>query len=301
MLNEFQRDFDSWEKINSNKLIALYKNLANYVTFEILKDLENVIKNYQEYIYDLFRDVNRIKNIMELFNLLDQNEMSLMRVVSEWAQKKFDNKFCCRYLYKGEIALIGEIGSLKIVHNDLLSHLKQKGFINANIYYQSYDDGPEPEGVRVEKFNEAGVFSQYIEKDSVSGCEYHGGIKNCKKYLVDEIERLKKNSHIFIDQLENQIYFKGKLLTSREIKSTVQTIKLIQSILSDKNQEIDPKQMDLGSYAERNEMSSKIISPLQKVARKYFKRKLPITLKGGISTNYKITADLSKYKIVIIE
>ncbi len=91
-----------------------------------------------------------------------------------------------------------------------------------------------------------------------------GNRSNCG--YLEAISR--KEGEILFDSISKKVYFNGRRLTSKEIPSQNAASDLFEMLIERIGSEIPNRALPASSYSQnKNEMVSKIISPLMKFAR----------------------------------
>jgi len=157
------------------------------------------------------------------------------------------------------------------------------------LVYTNWLDWNEKKWFKVEQDIENNFFSEYISKNSLVLIS-----TNWKRKII-ESDFLEKNEHqnwLFLDLTKNKISLNWEKLTSKQLKSQNTTIEVLLKLLENKWEFISNKDLTLSSYStNKNDMSSKIISPLQKL----------IKSENNIDFNITITWTSSDFKMKLEE
>ena len=299
-MDKQDRIFNEKLDLSDDKIVGLYQRLATILSVKLLKNIHSIFVDYNQNLVSFFKDFNSIGKLLELFDLIDASVVSMWNRISHWGQKHFDGKFSCRVLYKSDFLFLAEKNTLKVLENNFINDLSKGHEISPFIYYRSWEDGLEERGLIIEQYLVKNIKSGYFKSQPARGFECINGKINNKDFLLDDLESIKNKSDIFIDCNDMKMYFKGHLLNSKELRSAVKTIILLRALLKS-NGQVRPSELNLNSYAERNEMQSKIVTPIEKMAKKYLKRKLYLELSGGIASNYTIKFDPGSLVINVLE
>lgn len=96
---------------------------------------------------------------------------------------------------------------------------------------------------------------------------------------------------MIFDAISRKIYFRGERLTSKEVPSQNAASDLFERLIESMGEEISNASLPASSYSKnRNEMVSKVISPLSKFVRERFRSDLPIRCVGSL-TDFRIVLE----------
>lgn len=172
-----------------------------------------------------------------------------------------------------------------------------------NIYldYASWLDGTENEGVKIEQFLKEKIYSPFITQKTAQVKYMASDSSYSILYSLEELEKKKKNIDLLVDPVDKEIFIRGKKLSSKELHSKAATIEIIQVLLKGPKGVINNEELPSSCYrSNRNELQSKIISPLTKTFRRLTKKSLPLKVKGGL-TKFKLELKLDELDICFIE
>lgn len=289
------------ELLKSDKYMMLnnFRDTGTILTYELLANLYLLNKNKIN-TQELLINFHQISHYIQIFKDINPHISKLFNVINNWGLSEQEINAVAKPINLSDTLVIGEKMDLQLGINELEKNLKENN-LSPDIYYKSWEDGLEEDGLKIEHYLAQNIYSNYYKQGNyIKSIEYYNNKKLINKHSYEKIDNIKKNADIVLDQIDNKLYFKGKALTSKEIKSAKKTIMLLTALLKSKKG-LRPADLDLGSYADRNEMQSKIITPLQKAAQKHFKRKLKIELTGGLTTNYSLSFNPNNFKIIIIK
>lgn len=109
------------------------------------------------------------------------------------------------------------------------------------------------------------------------------------------------SDRIVFDAIGRKIYFRGERLTSKEIPSQNAANDLFERLLENVGEEIPNHSLPVSSYSKnRNEMVSKIISPLSKFTKERLHFPLPVKCTGSI-TEFRILLEKADLPISLIK
>jgi len=167
--------------------------------------------------------------------------------------------------------------------------------------YANWRDGYEKDGVRVEQFLARDIVSDIVSGD-MALITVHASDQPIKKYVTfEKLKKLIKEADLFLDYSNSKIYIKGQLMTSKKLHSTTKTLEIFKTLLEKSGCEITTDSFPKSSYIDRNEMQSKIISPLQKYFKQRTNKRLPLVLSGGLAKDFKLCLKIPKnIKIITV-
>ena len=251
----------------------------------------NAIKKYRRMFPILRRDVSRTSEFCFLLEHI--------------IKKNYNYEVAAKPLGAGgggDILLVAPVCILETHLPEVFKHLKS--IFNKNLYldYASWLDGYEEEGVRVEQHLAEGIKSKFISEGTVSLRRWKGEpTSEAELSSLDELEKERKDIDLLIDIPENKIYIKGEKLTSKQLHSASATIEILKVLLENIGKSISNKKLPESSYSsDRNEMQSKIVTPLTKIIKQKTGKKLPLKVTGGLIDFY-IKLDKSDLDIRILE
>ncbi|MFA6255525.1 MAG: hypothetical protein WC675_05940 [Patescibacteria group bacterium] len=201
----------------------------------------------------------------------------------------------------GDLLAVAEQGT---VSKNFAEHLKQWEHDLGRklvVDYVSWQDGFESEGLKVEQCLVKNIQPDFIEDSFITATIYGGGLIVKKNISNKKINELIETADLFLDYHANKIYIVGKKLNSGDIHSATQTLEVLKLLLEKNNQSVFSDQLPASSYVDRNEMQSKVISPLKNSFKKYTGKNLPLTISGGLGSKFTISFKLAKnIKIIVI-
>lgn len=168
------------------------------------------------------------------------------------------------------------------------------------IDYSSEMDGMDDRGLVIEQNLEAGIYADVISPNAVSVKVLEKDSMVTKVLEPDEISMIRKKIDLAVDNINHDIYIRGKKLTSKEIKSGKTSCSILSLLLHDLGQPVSNMVFPASSYAaDRNELQSKIISPLNKTLKKITGRQLQIEVKGRFN-KYQVSLIPNSLSIAVI-
>lgn len=147
----------------------------------------------------------------------------------------------------------------------------------------SSTEGQEEEGIRIEQYQELGIGGTQTEKEELT--IWRNGDKEHVYIPKEQYEKVRQETDLFLDVIQGKIWIGGKPMSSKELHSQNQTIFLLQAILEHPAQQISNHELPRSSYStNRNEISSKILSPLKRILKEEGRGECPFVLEGRLGT-----------------
>lgn len=202
---------------------------------------------------------------------------------------------------KGDILFVVNYHSLRDKIDELISELRKEIKRNIWLDYASWIDGIETEGIKIEQHLAEGIYSKFVSEGSISLKSFtkEGAIQT-ELNSLEEFEKIKPKIDLLLDAIENGIYIRGEKLTSKEIPSSSATVEILSILLDNLGKSISNSQLPESSYArDRNEIQSKIVSPLVKIIKTKTRKSLPLKISGGL-VEFKMKLDPSDLDIRIL-
>jgi hypothetical protein len=118
---------------------------------------------------------------------------------------------------------------------------------------------------------------------------------------LGDVERSIKAADLAIDNTNQEIYIRGQRLSSKEIKSATTTGEILSLLINSPDLALPNSALPISSYSsDKNELQSKIITPLNQILEKNLKRRLEFEFRGGI-TKFTLTLRPSTLKVLILD
>lgn len=201
----------------------------------------------------------------------------------------------------GDLLFAVPIGYVQDHVEDILRALRTKINPLISLDYASWLDGFEEPGVKVEQFIQKGIYSPFISSGSCVLRRWLANGRSQKEvYSSEEYKERMFDFDLLLDEEERKIYVKGDILDSDDIPSAKATIEVLKALLNNIGHEVKPDLLP-ESYRDRNEMQSKIVSPLLKAIERRLDKKLKLDLSGGLGSHFTLRLDPSEVEIAILE
>jgi len=285
-----------------------YLRAMALISLEVFHGLNWIFKsgNSDEALEYLFEVINANQSLLSVSDVSSPFLNHLCSRIDQITKELGDNLGAGAKLtgrgVKGDILFVVNYHGLRDNIDKIISQLREETKENIWLDYASWLDGLEEEGVKIEQHLAEKNYSKFISKGSVS-LKSFGKEEEAKSELIslEDFEKEKPEIDILLDISEEDIYVKGKKLSSKEIHSSSMTVEILNILLKNLEQNISCQEFSISSYShDRNEMQSKIISPLIKIIKKKTGKILPLEISGGL-TNFKLRLDPSNLDIRILD
>ncbi len=164
-----------------------------------------------------------------------------------------------------------------------MPYLEKELGVKLQLGYASWLDGIEEEGVKIEQYLDKKIFSDFVSKNTVRILD----VSNKKQVNLvlspEEFNKQKNKIDLLLDEKENKIYVRGKMLTSRELHSKKTAINILKILFQNVGKEVSNRELPSSSYSsDRYELQGKITSSLIKIVQKRTKKKFDLKVRGGV-------------------
>lgn len=320
---EYFRDFPSklrnvdpplYSMTQSNNHRGFWEKSINFLLIlsgKAVDDLKKLIENGTEQALTEFCDtVNLQEKVMKFFTkgVVTNEERDILHQVTHAIALKANNglrsiKFLPdRAAGGGDLLFVAPEGYLQDHIDELQMLLKTNVSPLVRVDYTSWIDGVETAGVRVEQNLTMKQFSDFITHGTMHVAEWKNEPRPTHRvYSHEAFEKTKKHMDLLLDELEHKILVNGQPLTSKDIKSAKATIEILKVLLENLGEDVPAMRLPESAYIERNEMQSKIISPLAASFKRITGKHLPLSLHGGLRKNFVIKLDKSDLTIGVLE
>ncbi|MBI2637056.1 MAG: hypothetical protein HYW81_02590 [Parcubacteria group bacterium] len=190
----------------------------------------------------------------------------------------------------GDVLFAVAYHGLRDTIGKLINRMRRETSEDFFLDYASWLDGFEEEGVKVEQSLADGLYADFVARGALQVTHTdRGGTQNTRLYTVNQFEEEKQHMDVILHMPKHKILLHGSQLTSKELRSASATIELLQILLSRLGKPISNKELPASSYtADRNELQSKIITPLSHAIQKRLKADLNLKVSGPIR-NFTVT------------
>lgn len=191
---------------------------------------------------------------------------------------------------RGGVLFMTPSGSIRDEINGLVDKLRERFDPRIHLAYASWVDGYGYEGIRVEQMVVEKIYSPLISHGALLvGYLTSRGDLQTHLFSKEHFQQMVGHQDIIFDSIDNTVITRGQRLTSQEIHSASATIQIFDVLIKRCGQAVKNSDLPESTYAQdRNELQSKIITPLNQALMKRLGRRLPVKITGGV-TEFTIT------------
>lgn len=163
-----------------------------------------------------------------------------------------------------------------------LTHLQKDGF-QLSLDYASWRDGYASDGVCIDQYISQKIYSDYTQEGNLLFTDTFG-----TSYCGDYEAIIKTETDcILLDTIWGRIYIKGTKLTSKEIHSQNTTIDMLKILIENIGSEVSNSKLPVSTYSQnKNELLSKVVIPIKKIAKEHFWMEISLNCSGWITEYY---------------
>lgn len=294
---------ESFNKLEMGNMIEAHRIIADAINLEIQYSLIELMghKFKVSALDTLIESVNKVSKLFSIFCNHAKKFLKIVHYIENYckAQENEIGVFPFDIVqWWGAISLISPLESNRKKVIQMVSDYKQiNQDSNMSVIYESRKDGYEFEGVKIEQNLNEWIFSPCISGSKYLIEHYNGSIE-----LINSSEDalLSAQDDFIIDTIAGKIYIQGNKITSSDLHSQVTTCEVLAVAIKQIWVEFSNSKLQSSSYSRnKNEMISKVITPLKVVIEKYLGKRLDIICSGSIS-NYTIRLNPSRVNFGII-
>ena len=185
---------------------------------------------------------------------------------------------------KGDLLFIAPFNGLRDEIWNIISRLQRETNENIFLDYACWLDGIGSQGIVLEQNVNVGIFSPIISSGTTEVCQLTpSGELISSLYTFEKFEKERNSFDLLLDTLEEDIYIRGRKLTSKDIKTARETVAVLKILIENLDKFVPSSSFSRSSYAaDRGEFQSKIVSPINKVLEKEIGKKIPLIISGNI-------------------
>lgn len=242
-----------------------------------IESFMHLVRSYDMWLYVLGTTGREIRPIMRFFR--------------DTVNKDPDAPYCGTKVtgagkVGGDFLFVVPVGSIREHTEERIASLR-KQFDNDMIMldYANWLDGYGTEGLKVEQSLPEETYSSFVSPGSIQIIQFSPNGQT-KHFLIkgSEYKQLISQSELTIDMIDEKIFIAGKAPTSKELPSASATAQVLSRLLQSPDCFIKNSALPRSSYASnRNDLQSKILTPLNKLLQKHLNKTLPIELHGSYS------------------
>lgn len=190
----------------------------------------------------------------------------------------------------GSLLFVMKAGKSRKTLQKTMDTLKGEGH-SITFPYLSWRDGYASRWVCLEQYIGRKIYSKYTQSGDVSYTDSLG-----KSYVADyeSILSTEKES-LLLDAIGGRIYIRGVKLTSKDIHSQNTTIDVLRILIKNIGQEVSNSRLPISTYSQnKNEITTKIITPLKSLIEKHFGEDIALSCTWGITEYYlRLTSNIA--------
>lgn len=294
---------ESFGQLEMGSMIEAHRIIADAINLEIQYSLIELMghKFKVSALDTLIESVNKVSKLFSIFCDHGKKFLKLIRYTENYCNAQ-DNEvwvFPFDIIQWGWcISFISPLESNRKKINQMVSDYKLSHPDSyMSIIYESRKDGLEFEWVKIEQNLSEWIFSPCISGSKYLIEHYDGSIE-----LINSSEDglLSTQDDIVIDSIAGKIYVQGNKITSADLHSQTTTCEVLIVALKNLWTEFSNAKLQASSYSRnKNEMISKVITPLKALVEKYLDKKIDMTCSWSISY-YHMRLNPSKVRFAII-
>ncbi len=240
----------------------------------------------------------------DMINLFGQN-FSRKNKVHSFVKKYYyevlsDMPFAITTGITNNLALVTPKESSRQDLSALVGYLERKLGFDISYPYISWIDDSDNKGAVVEKWDDQGIQAAYIQRNCLNLYSVHTMDVIPMVTAIDNREGLEKTYDILFDEDDKKIFINGKKVTSKELPTVAATLSLFNLLTQTEDFEISSEKLpDQSYFQDRNELQSKIVSPLRIYVEKELNKHINLKISGTLS-EYKVTLFPSDISVGVI-
>lgn len=295
--------------INTNRRDELWKN---YLTSWIMNDIMvlQALKNCFQYGFndEIATELAQLYHneyfFLRLFGWQSGKLGDVIESVRDYLRKRGElfGLYLDAYVQYGELLFITKTGQVRDEINQLIQRLRRKHNRTISLDYASWLDGFETDGLRVEQLVRERMYSPLLSRDGVHLVVWRRSGQSHVRYIQpDERRSINGQYDIVLDSVDQRMYVAGKPLSSKHLHSQRGSIETLRILLDNYGHVVLGSAFSSSAYRDRNEMQSKIISPIQKVVQTRLRRSIPLELTGGLGSKYTLRLKPSSLTFALLK
>jgi len=258
---------------NKDKLLKnMLEKVERYFSYKIWEDIKNTKQigkenNFFETIKSYDNIINTLINDKKITIINHENWKKIITENLNFTSQENDIQ-----IQTDQNMHIFSKTHLKITQKEIQNINDQKR-TKFSLDYASDKDGIEATWLKIHQRKQQNKYSPLCS-------EYEMKVIKNKKFINQPIEyyqAIQKKDGILFDAIQNKIFILWEKLWSKEIHSQTGTVELFRTILQDRDNEINNKELPISCYSKnKNEMVGKIILPLCKIVEQKIWKKLKL-------------------------
>ncbi|MBU1148712.1 hypothetical protein KKI23_01340 [Patescibacteria group bacterium] len=254
---------------------------------------------------NLFDSLNQYHEILHLFEASKPFLDKMCNELRAFGQQYYGQTIGAKLTGAGrggDVIFAAPYGTFHDSIRKLMINLKRECGEDIWLDYASWEDGMGNEGGIIEQDLSNKVYSDFVSAGSVFLKIWENHFKpKIEVVSLEEYDGVKEDVDLLIDKTSNKVCVRGECLTSKEIHSAKVTVEILDILLKNINKQVPASQLPPSSYIDRNEMQSKIVSPLVNIIKKKINKTLPLVIRGGLRKNFYMKIDPDDMTIALID
>lgn len=290
------------EDIGKRYIRKQYLNASNASTVQTLLSIGDAFnKPNRDSINRLLRSLNNAFTTQELTSNAFFHKKLIQNIISYYFSTQLTNTpYATVTSIANHLVICTPPDSIRAKADKLIAYIQSNINSDISIPYVSWVDGYDNRGTSVEQWLDKDIRSDLFPKSSQIVLSYP---RIASDYTLENSQNIQKkinNTDIFIDTDSNKIYIRGKKLDSSIIPSSTSAVDLLVRLLSHPSRIVSSSDLpDTSYYRDRNELQSKILTPLKKAVLLHINKHLSICSHGGL-TNYSVVIEDCEVSIRIL-
>lgn len=271
------------EKSQNNIILDKFKNAIDISSLAIVLFLGRCMK--KPTLENQIHTLRAFNNNYNAINLINDN-FSRKAKVASITQYFFNTKHSdLPYALTTSIANNIVILTIKEHFRPLFAELHQmiSAEINFNVTipYISWRDGFDMDGIVVEQWRETEHWNSKLQPEELIFENLKPFSKVVERYIINSKEKYDKKVTLLFNADDKRVVLGGEKISSKDLPTTQATIYLFEKLFASPNQQITNNALNQLSYfQDRNELQSKIISPLRNLIEDRLNKVLNLKING---------------------
>ena len=285
-----------------------YLQLNSIISLKLLKSIQLLYKQRasQESLAELFKAIKDIARSRGLFS--EEHSLNLQhirhKIVKVAAKTAGGTDVATRFFNYGQldggIMVVAPYQKFRRALLEVIEDLQKNYNKDICLDYASWIDGTDCDAIVVEQCLESGLYSKYIQPNSIKLFDWEAGSSHQRVVKKNE-DIIKQDFDLFLDLIENKIYIRGESISSKQLPSQKATAELLEFLLNHPGELLTNKQLPETGYSKyRNELQGKIITPLSKLLKEKTKKDLGLKITGKLM-NFFVEFNPRNLKIGVID
>lgn len=289
------------------ELWAGYLAGFNTIALETLMCLKDIIRrgSSQGAVSALTQKLKAYQSLFEILNVVTPRTERIVTTMNDLSQRRDIEPFAIKCTGSGgggNLLFLSSYGRFGDNIDDLLGELRKRVDNTVSLDYASWRDGTEDAGVRLEQMMSVERYSPFVSEGCVVARQWGAGLNGTLKlYSYEQFAKERVRFDFLLDLPEEHVSIRGQVLKSNEIHSAKATIDVLLKMLKASGTELPASAFGSSSYVDRNEMQSKIVTPLTRAFEKRLNKRLPFEVTGGLRKDFRVRFRSGRLNICVVE